>query len=143
MTVLSAGLIANGESLFVVDYQQKIQGNSQFRSGLFSALQSFAHEAFGDETEELRLEKFIVCFNAFKIQKQDIIAYAVLDRKTRSTKATHNGLEAIREAIISQKYLINLTDHSQNTTLQQLFDAEIHRDTERFDQRLKRIRKKI
>ena len=141
MSVLAAGLIYNGNQIFTVDYQQEIMGNPGLRSSLISALQSFGQDAFGDETEELRLGNSIVCLNTFSLLKgQNFLLYAVVSKSIKSTKRIKSALASISQKLVTTKYAIDPEDETKNNHLRSIFDAEFRSLPTSFAERL---RKKI
>ena len=101
MAVLEVGVIHEGLPIFKHDYHLEVKGDATLRSGLFSAIQSFAKEAFGDETEELRLKNLIICLKTFNLPDgKDIALYAVADKDTRSIDPVRNSLTRVGEKLV-------------------------------------------
>ena len=85
MAVLEVGLIHEGLPVFKIDFHLEVKGDATLRSGLFSAIQSFAKEAFGDETEELRLKNLTICLKTIHLYDgRDIALYAVADKDSHN-----------------------------------------------------------
>ena len=98
MAVLEVGVIHEGLPIYKHDYHLEVKGDATLRSGLFSAIQSFAKEAFGDETEELRLKNLIICLKTFNLPDgKDVALYAVADKDTRSIDPVRNSLTRVGE----------------------------------------------
>ena len=141
MSVLAAGLIYNGNQIYTVDYQQEIMGNPGLRSSLISALQSFGQDAFGDETEELRLGSSIICLNTFSLMKgQNFLLYAVVSKSIKSTKRIKSALTTISQKLVTSEFAIDPEDETKNAHLRSIFDAEFQSLPTSFAERL---RKKI
>ena len=101
MAVLEVGVNHEGLPIFKHDYHLEVKGDATLRSGLFSAIQSFAREAFGDETEELRLKNLIICLKSFTLPDgKDVSLYAVADKDTRSIDPVRNSLIKVGEKIL-------------------------------------------
>ena len=97
MVVFEVGAILEGIPVVKTSYHADLsKGDSALRSGLFSAIQSFAREAFGDETEELRLKNFVVCMKTISLSKGlNLVFYAIADKETRSIKAVRKALTKV------------------------------------------------
>ena len=126
MNILAAGLIYNGNQIFTADYQKEIMGNPGLRSSLISALQSFGQDAFGDETEELRLGSSVVCLNTFSLLKgQNFLIYAVVSKSRKSTKPVKVALEKISQKLITSKIPIDPDDATKNDHLRPIFQLAL------------------
>lgn len=124
MTVLEVGIIADGLPVFIIDYKLEIKGDITLRSGLFSAIHSFAKYAFGDETEELRLKSLIICMITLNLQGFDLILFAVSDKKTKSIEPIRSALTKIGVRLMNHKQNIHTMDISKNEYLRPIFEDE-------------------
>ena len=131
MAVLEVGIIHEGLPIFKRDYHLEVKGDATLRSGLFSAIQSFAKEAFGDETEELRLKNLIICLKTVSLPDgKDVALYAVSDKDTRSIDPVRNALVRVGNTIIEkmneegQKVEISTIEPEKNEILSPIFENE-------------------
>lgn len=127
MAVLEVGVILEGLPVFRADYHAEVKGDATLRSGLFSAIQSFAKEAFGDETEELRLKNLTICLKTITLPYEvDIALYAVADKDTRALDPVRNALIKVGEKIVElcadQK--LSTMEPAKNAHLRPVFDGE-------------------
>ncbi len=96
MAVLEVGLIAEGLPVVKRDYQELagVSVDPVIKSGLFSAINAFTREVFGDSTEELKLKRFVICIKPVELTNGSFFLYAIVDRTTK-TKAVTNALDRI------------------------------------------------
>lgn len=93
MAVLEVGMIHEGLPIFKIDFHLEVKGDATLRSGLFSAIQSFAKEAFGDETEELRLKNLTICLKTVTLHDgKELALYAVADKDSHNIDPIKNSL---------------------------------------------------
>lgn len=131
MAVLEVGVIHEGLPIYKHDYHQEVKGDATLRSGLFSAIQSFAREAFGEETEELRLKNLIICLKSFKLPDgKEVSLYAVADKETRSIDPVKNSLQKAGEKICDlmnndpEKMKLSTIEPGKNLFLESVFENE-------------------
>ncbi|MHA2296161.1 MAG: hypothetical protein ACXAEU_15895 [Candidatus Hodarchaeales archaeon] len=100
MTVLEVGLISEGLPVIKRDYQKLsgVQVDPVIKSGLFSAINAFTREVFGDTTEELKLKKFVICIKQVEMSEGSLFLYAIADKSTK-TKPVTIALEKLSQTI--------------------------------------------
>lgn len=123
MAVIEAGAIINGLPIFQVDYQKEAGklGDATLRSGLFSAIQSFAKDAFSDQMDELRLKNLTIAIKTVEM-KQPIALYAVADKETRSIDSVRDALQKISDLIEQDNIELDTMEPSRNAHLREYFD---------------------
>ena len=127
MAVLEVGIIVDGLPVFKIDYHHEVKGDAALRSGLFAAIQSFAKEAFGDETEELRLKNLTICMKTISIDKKSLmeaVLYAVSDKNTRSIDSVRDALVKVGNLLINSNNNINTLQPDKNEFLREFFNKE-------------------
>ncbi len=123
MAVIEAGAIINGLPIFQVDYQKEAGklGDATLRSGLFSAIQSFAKDAFSDQMDELRLKNLTIAIKTVET-KQPVALYAVADKETRSIDSVRDALEKIASLIEQDNKELDTMEPARNDHLREYFD---------------------
>lgn len=117
------GVIVDGLPVYRVDYHKEVKGDPALRSGLFAAIQSFAKEAFGDETEELRLKNLTICMITINLKEgMDAVLFAVADKATRSVDPIRSALKKIGKSIMESKERINTLQPDKNIFIRQFID---------------------
>jgi hypothetical protein len=141
VAVIEVGAILDGLPVFRIDFHQEVKGDAALRSGLFSAIQSFAKEAFGDETEELRLKNLTICMKTVNVEGRDVALYAVADRDTRSIDPVRSALQKIGTKLIEigQKQKINTLEPNKNAFLRPIFDEYFKDLRMRPEERARRL----
>ena len=84
MAVIESGLIVNGIPLIRSEYYPAEKYVDPFiRTGLFTAIQTYAAKAFRDEAEEMRFKKYIIVIKDLNPhQNEPLLLYAVVERGT-------------------------------------------------------------
>jgi len=84
LAVLEAGIMFGGVPI-VKNYYYKEKGtDSMLTAGLLEAIQLFAVEVFGDESESFKMKKYcIYLFNIILESEQKIIFYVICDSEDR------------------------------------------------------------
>ena len=126
MAVFEVGAILEGIPVVKNSYHEELsKGDSTLRSGLFSAIQAFAKEAFGDETEELRLKNFTVCMKTFPLSKElSLVFYAIADKETRSIKAVRKALTKVIKRMNDLIQKPSAMKEGANAYVQSILDDE-------------------
>lgn len=109
MVVYEVGLITNGLPVITQSYHETIRGDSIVRSGFFTALQSFAEEAFADITEEFKMRKYVVYLKRTDWGKEvntTSILYALCSKESRSGPIKQ-CLNSLSEKINEYDYPVN------------------------------------
>jgi len=143
MAVLEVGIIHEGLPVFKIDFHLEVKGDATLRSGLFSAIQSFAKEAFGDETEELRLKNLTICLKTFHLHDgRDIALYAVADKDSHNIDPIKNSLIKTGEQIkkmVSEGALLSTIEPAKNDIYKPAFENEFKDLRMRPAERAKRL----
>ena len=144
MAVLEVGMIHEGLPIFKIDFHLEVKGDATLRSGLFSAIQSFAKEAFGDETEELRLKNLTICLKTVHLDDgRDIALYAVADKDSHNIDPIKNSLmktgEQIRKMIVDGQHKLSTIEPDKNDVFKPAFENEFKDLRMRPAERAKRL----
>ena len=143
MAVLEVGIIHEGLPIFKIDFHFEVKGDATLRSGLFSAIQSFAKEAFGDETEELRLKNLTICLKTIQLHDgRDIALYAVADKDSHNIDPIKNSLMKAGEHIkrmIADGTPISTIEPDKNEVFKDTFENEFKDLRMRPAERAKRL----
>ena len=144
MAVLEVGLIHEGLPIFKIDFHLEVKGDATLRSGLFSAIQSFAKEAFGDETEELRLKNLTICLKTVHLDDgRDIALYAVADKDSHNIDPIKNSLikagEQIRKMLTDGQHKLSTIEPDKNDVFKPVFENEFKDLRMRPAERAKRL----
>jgi hypothetical protein len=126
VAVIEVGVIVTGLPVFQVDYQKEAGklGDPTLRSGLFSAIQSFAKDAFSDQMDELRLKNLTIAIKAVDVGKQPIALYAVADKETRSIDSVRDALQKVADKIAEDDHELDTLEPSRNDYLRDYFEKE-------------------
>ena len=84
MAVIEAGLIINGIPVVRSEYYsvEKL-GDPFIRTGLFTAIQTFAAKAYSDEVSEMQFRKYVISIHDLNPgEKAPMLLYAVAERGT-------------------------------------------------------------
>ncbi len=108
MAVIESGLIVNGIPIVRSEYAPSEKfGDPFIRIGLFTAIQSFAAQAFGDEAEEMKFKKYVIAIRDLNPgEKAPILIYAVAERGTDISEM-QNRLENISRKINLVEIIFN------------------------------------
>ncbi|MBD3189377.1 MAG: hypothetical protein GF308_01975 [Candidatus Heimdallarchaeota archaeon] len=81
MAVIESGVIFAGIPLVKVFYYNDKKADSILTAGLLEAIQSFANEIFGDETESFKMKKYCIYLHKMDVvEKNDnLLIYAICD----------------------------------------------------------------
>lgn len=138
MVVYEVGLISNGLPIITQSYHETIRGDSIIRSGFFSALQSFAEEAFADITEEFKMRKYVVYLKRTDWGKEvntTSILYALCSKESRSGPIKQ-CLNTLAEKIMEYEYpsagAIDTSLYNElRPTIDEIFEDQRHRPYDR------------
>ncbi len=84
MAVLETGVMFSGVPIVRVNYYNDSSTDSLLTAGLLEAIQLFAVEIFGDETESFKMKKYCILLHNFKLlNNQKIILYSICDTLDR------------------------------------------------------------
>jgi hypothetical protein len=124
MAVIESGLIVNGMPIIRSEYYPANYNVDPFlRTGLFTAIQTFASKAFSDQPEEMRLKKYILLVKDFKINDStgQQLLYVIVEKGT--------DLGEVRKRLANLRKKLDLSDI--------IFDAPV------MTQQLKEVRDTI
>ena len=143
MAVLEVGIIHEGLPVFKIDFHLEVKGDATLRSGLFSAIQSFAKEAFGDETEELRLKNLTICLKTIQLHDgRDIALYAVADKDSHNIDPIKNSLQKAGiqiKQMVAEGSLLSTIEPEKNNIFKPVFENEFKDLRMRPAERAKRL----
>ncbi|MHA2005991.1 MAG: hypothetical protein ACXABO_00655 [Promethearchaeota archaeon] len=152
MVVREAGIIFRGFILVKRSYHKTTKGkiDKDLRSGLLSAILSFAESFFKDDSVEyFEGKKFSFTIAQDEIMSDDgsepevITSYAILDQEKKIEKYTRKIIQPLLKKVINEFISLNkgknLSEVSQfkdfKLTLNRIFGT----DTQTVDQKLKRV----
>jgi len=121
MVVVEVGIIMDGLPVFRVDYHAEVKGDPALRSGMFSAIHSFAKEAFGTETEELRLKNLTICMITIEISGAEAVLFAVADKKTKNIGKVRSALNKSATQILKTNTELSTLMPDKNEFLGPIF----------------------
>ena len=113
MAVIEFGVMMDGLPIFTLDWQTKTGDDNDkiLRSGLITAIQSFALDAFGDVMDTLTLKNLKIHFHqVIKNQSTgpiELVTYCITDPDTRNIKSTRKALIKSANDIVEAKYEIS------------------------------------
>jgi len=122
MAVVEVGIIMDGLPVFRIDYHQEVKGDPALRSGMFSAIQSFAKEAFGDETEELRLRNLTILMETVSIAGRDAVIFAVAGKGTKNINPVRSALKKVANKLILMNTQINTLMPDKNEFIRPIME---------------------
>lgn len=124
--MFEVGAILEGIPVVRIHYSEELEEKSSIlRTGLFAAIQTFAKEAFRDETEELRLQNYTICLQTMPLFKDiNLTLYAIADKGKKYNKAVRSALKNVIKRLekLTQKPM-NLKN-SANAILRSIFEEE-------------------
>ena len=129
MAVIEVGIIVDGLPVFQIDYHIEANHDAKLadpalRSGLFSAIQSFAQDAFSDDLDELRLKNITITIKTGNIQGQGLALYAVADKDTRSMDSVRDALSKVSNRVVADGRFLDTLQPAKNLYLRDYFDKE-------------------
>ncbi|MFX1325850.1 MAG: hypothetical protein ACFE8N_12930 [Promethearchaeota archaeon] len=153
MVVREAGLIFRGFNLVKKSYHKTTKGkiDADLRSGLLSAILSFAQTAFTQDSVEYFEfgKKFLITFTEEEIMSDDgiepemLISYSILDKEKKFEKYTQKIIQPLLKDIIKEFKTLNngknLSEVSQFKDFKDRLDVFFGTDTQTIDQKLKKI----
>ena len=122
LTVIEVGIILHGLPIFRADYHAEVKGDPALRSGMFSAIQSFAKEAFGDETEELRLKNLTICFITINIAGNEAVVFAVAGKATKNVGPVRSALNKVASKLLAIDAQFNTLQPEKNEFVRPIFE---------------------
>ncbi len=154
MVVREAGLLFRGFKLVKKSYHKTTKGkiDSDLRSGLLTAILSFAQIAFSkNSVEYIEGKKFLITFMEDNIRAEDslepelLISYAILDNEKKIEKYVRKIIQPLLVKVIKEFKLRfsgkNLSEVSQFKNFKQNLDNIFGTDTQTIDQKLRGILK--
>jgi len=152
MVVREAGLIFRGFNLVKRSYHKSTKGkiDDDLRSGLLTAIKSFAESAFTKgSVEYFEGKKFLIAFTDAEIMSDDgrepetLISYAIIDKEKRMDKYMNKVILPFLKNVIDEFITINkgknLSEVSQFRGFKENLDNIFGTDTQTVDQKLKGI----
>ncbi len=152
MVVREAGLIFRGFNLVKRTYHKSTKGkiDDDLRSGLLTAIKSFAESAFSrGSVEYFEGKKFLIAFTDAEIISDDgtkpetLISYAIIDKAKKIEKYTQKIILPLLKSVIDEFIRLNkgknLSEVSQFRGFKGNLDDIFGTDTQTIDQKLKGI----
>ncbi len=149
MVIREAGLLFRGFNLVKKSYHKSTLGkiDSDLRSGLLTALLTFADTAFKSESiEYLEGGKFVTAFINDKIRAEDsrepeiLISYVILDKEKKIDKYIKKIIQPMLVKLACEfkkkNELKNLSEVSQFTEFKKDIDSIFSSDAKNIDQKL-------
>jgi hypothetical protein len=126
VAVIEVGVIIDGLPVFQIDFHKEAgkMGDITLRSGLFSAIQSFAQDAFSDEMDELRLKNLTISIKTANIMNQNLALYAVADKDTRSIDSVRDALTKVIIRMQADNQRLSTLEPKKNDYLRDYFEKE-------------------
>ncbi len=152
MVVREAGLIFRGFNLVKRSYHKSTKGkiDSDLRSGLLTAIKSFAETAFTTgSVEYFEGKKFTIAFTDAEIMSDDgieletLLSYVILDKEKRMEKYMKKVILPLLKEVVDEFLRLNsgknLSEVSQFRGFKEILDKIYGTDTQTIDQKLKGI----
>ncbi len=152
MVVREAGLIFRGFNLVKRSYHKSTKGkiDADLRSGLLTAIKSFAESAFTKgSVEYFEGKKFLIAFTDSEIKSEDgieletLISYVILDKEKKMEKYMQKIILPLLKKVISEFMRFhkgkNLSEVTQFRGFKDTLDEIFGTDTQTVDQKLKGI----
>jgi hypothetical protein len=152
MVVREAGIIFRGFNLVKRSYHKSTKGkiDDDLRSGLLTAIKSFAESAFTTgSVEYFEGKKLLIAFIDAEIMSDDgrepeaLISYAIIDKEKRMEKYMHKIILPLLKNVIDEFILLNegknLSEVSQFRGFKENLDNIFGTDTQTVDQKLKGV----
>ena len=149
MVIREAGLLFRGFNLVKKSYHKSTLGkiDSDLRSGLLTALLTFAETAFeSDSIEYFEGGKFVIAFINDKIRAEDsidpelLISYVIMDKEKKIdkhiTKVVKPMLIKLANEFKHKNELKNLSEVSQFTAFKKDIDEIFGSEAQNIDQKL-------
>lgn len=149
MVIREAGLLFRGFNLVKKSYHKITLGkiDSDLRSGLLTALLTFADTAFkSDSIEYFEGGKFVTAFINDKIRAEDslepeiLISYVILDKEKKIDKYIKKIIQPMLVKLASEfknkNEMKNLSEVSQFTDFKKDIDSIFGSDAKNIDQKL-------
>jgi hypothetical protein len=149
MVIREAGLLFRGFSLVKKSYHKTTLGkiDSDLRSGLLTALLTFADTAFkSDSIEYFEGGKFVTAFINDKIRAEDslepenLISYVILDKEKKIDKYIKKIIQPMLVKLAcefkNKNEMKNLSEVSQFTDFKKDIDSIFGSDAKNIDQKL-------
>lgn len=85
MAIIEAGIIFAGLPIVKVNYYDEQSTDTLLTAGLLAAIQSFAGEVFGDDTDLFKMKKYTIFLQrtALKEPSQEVTIYTICDSVDR------------------------------------------------------------
>lgn len=100
MAVLETGVMFGGVPIVRVNFYNDSSTDSLLTAGLLEAIQLFAVEIFGDETESFKMKKYCILLHNFILpNKQKVILYSICDTIDRP-KTIKNAMKNLASKFI-------------------------------------------
>ncbi|MHA1985806.1 MAG: hypothetical protein ACW98D_04110 [Promethearchaeota archaeon] len=152
MVVREAGLIFRGFNLVKRSYHKSTKGkvDDDLRSGLLTAIKSFAESAFTKgSVEYFEGKKFLIAFTDTEVMSDDgrepeiLISYAIIDKEKRMEKYMNKIVLPLLKNVLEEFIAINkgknLSEVSQFRGFKENLDNIFGTDTQTVDQKLKGV----
>ncbi|MHA1912990.1 MAG: hypothetical protein ACW986_04495 [Promethearchaeota archaeon] len=152
MVVREAGLMFRGFILVKKNYHKTSKGkiDPDLRSGLLTAIKSFAESAFTKVSlEYFEMDRFLITFTDDEIQSEDgiepetLTSYAILDKEKKMDKYVEKVIQPLLKDVIYQFKSVNmgknLSEVSQFKDFKGNLDSIFGTDTQTIDQKLKDV----
>jgi len=128
MAVIEFGVMMDGLPVFTLDWLTKLgsDNDKKLRSGLISAIQSFALDAFGDVLDTLTLKNLKIHFHqVIKNQSTgsiELVTYCISDQNTRNIKPIRKALIKSANDIVEAKYEISSVKPDRNAFITSIIE---------------------
>ena len=122
MAIIESGLIINGLPIIRSEYYPKdTKIDPLIQTGLFTAIQSFASDAFMDEVEEMKFKRFTILMKDLEPDSHEQkILYVIAEKGTDFTEAKKR-LEALAKDLDLENTILD--SPTMTTELQQIKKA--------------------
>lgn len=127
MAVIESGLIINGIPIVRSEFAPSDKfGDPFIRIGLFTAIQSFAAQAFSDQAEEMKFKKYVIAIRDLNPgEKTPILLYAVAERGTDISEMQNRLLNISKKINLAKILFDNPVNIKEIQKVKEIIDHEM------------------
>jgi len=127
MAVIESGLIINGIPVVRSEYYPVEKfGDPFIRTGLFTAIQTFAAKAFQDEVKEMKFKKYVIVIRDLNAgEEMPILLYSVAERGTDISEIKKRLQNIQKKINITERILDSPVMNNETVRVKKIVDKEM------------------
>lgn len=127
MAIIESGLIINGLPIIRSEYYPKETGvDPLIQTGLFTAIQSFASDAFMDEVEEMKFKRYAILMKDLEpLSHEQKILYVIAEKGTDFTEAKKRLAIITKELDLENVIIDSPTMTNELKEIKKVIDAQL------------------